>query len=128
MIPQQIETNLNIIKTELEREVGTSDITAVQDKLLKLTAYMGLSAEIMRHAKSLVLRKQQQIISANNNGAMSASILKQFIESELWHEAALLLYADRINAAITHACESLRTIISLYKEEMKISSQGGLCT
>ena len=65
--------------------------------------------------------KQQQVISANKGGDMSASILKQYIESELWYEISLLTYSDRINAAISHATDSLRSILSLYKTELSTS-------
>ena len=121
MTPQQIEENLNRIKAELESEVSREDISAIQDKMLRLITFMGLSAEIMRYTKSLVLHKQQHVISANKSGDMSPSILKQYIESELSFELALHSYSERLNAAISHATDSLRSILSLYKTELSTS-------
>lgn len=119
MNKQQIEANCNLIKSELEREVNALNISEVQDKLMKLTTYTGLSAEILKHSKGMVLYAQKDIVSKESNGKLTPAILKLKIEGELWEELALLTYCERINAAITHACDSLRTVISLYKEEMR---------
>lgn len=121
MNKQEIETNLALIKIELEREVDTLNITDVQNKLMSLTSYSGLSAETMRYSRSLVLKRQKDVLEDLKEEKLNPSILKMKIESELWEEISLHTYADRINAAITHSCDSLRTVISLYKAEMQSS-------
>lgn len=121
MNKQEIETNLSLIKIELEREVDTLNITDVQNKLMSLTSYSGLSAETIRYSRSLVLKRQKDVLEDLKEEKLNPSILKMKIESDLWEEISLHTYADRINAAITHSCDSLRTVISLYKAEMQSS-------
>lgn len=120
---QQLESNLSLIKTELEREVSPLNMTEVQDKLMKLCTYMGLSSECMKTAKGLVLYGQRNVIEKTKSEKLNPSILKMRIEGELWNELALLTYCDRLNAAIVHSCDSLRTVISLYKAEMQATIQ-----
>lgn len=115
----EIESNANVIKAELEKEVQQGDIQAVVDKLSKLSSLSGLSAELMKHAKAGVLYKQKEIINQEANRGLNPSIMKLKIEAELWEEIALHTYCDRLNAALTHSSDSLRTIISLYKQEMQ---------
>lgn len=122
MIASQIEENLNTIKLHLEAEVNPTEISAVELKLSNLSALMGLSAECMRYSKEVVLTAQKVFLSKPNMLNQSATNLKLLIESELHYEISLFVYSERLNAAITHASDSLRTIISKYKEELRINN------
>ena len=117
----EIEKACQAIKIEIETDVDVLDISAVQKKLMNLTSLMGLSAETMKEAKAIIGYRQKDIINMERNSGLSASILKMKIQSELWEEEAIYIYCDRLNAAISHACDSLRTVISLYKTEMQHS-------
>lgn len=121
MTVQELNNNLAEIKKHLEMEVQPSAIIDVQNKLQKLSSLSALSCECLKYAKQDFLYKQNKIINQLIKESLPASILKLKIESELWEEGAKLLYADRLNAAIVHVNDSLRTIISLYKSEMENS-------
>lgn len=122
MIATKIEENLNTIKLHLEAEINPTEIAAVELKLSNLSSLMGLSAECMRYAKEVVLTAQKSFLSKPNMLNQSATNLKLLIESELHYEIGLFVYSERLNAAITHCCDSLRTIISKYKEELRIAN------
>lgn len=124
MTKQELENNLSIIKSELETEVDEKIIDQVQQKLNRLCNLMGLSAECMKWAKNMVLTKQKYVYALAAKDS-SATMFKYFMEGEMAEELALFTYCDRLNAAITHACDGLRTIISLYKSELSISNFAG---
>lgn len=122
MDKKELEQNLLIIKDELEIEVDEKIIDQVQQKLNRLCNLMGLSAECMKWAKHIVLVKQKYIFALAGKQDMGATMFKYFLEGEMAEELALFTYCDRLNAAITHACDGLRTMISLYKQELSISN------
>lgn len=109
------------IKTELEREVNTLSIDQVMDKMNKLTAFSGLSAELVAEAKQLILHRQKPAILNAIKADIAASMQKAFVESECAEEMMLYTYAERLNAAITHSLDALRTIVSMRKAEMENS-------
>ena len=117
MTKDQIESNLSQIKTCLEMETG-DDVESKNEKLSQLIAFIGLSSEILRYTKQLVLIKQGEIVKDNIDTKLPPTILKSLMESEMWLELGLNLYAERINAGISHAITGLVTQISLYKAEL----------
>lgn len=119
---KKLEENLAIIKSELEIEVDEKVIDQVQQKLIRLSNLMGLSAECMKWAKQIVLIKQKYVYALSGKTDISPTMFKYFLEGEAAEELAVFTYCDRLNAALTHASDSLRTIISLYKSELSISN------
>lgn len=111
---------LNVIREALDADVIGADIDSVQNKLLKLTQLMGTSAEANASAKKLLSQKELEIMMSMDK-KLAPSIQSKFLNAQCFEQEALLEYADRLNAGIVHACESLRTVISLYKEEMRNS-------
>jgi hypothetical protein len=112
---------LNAIRNVLDQDVSEVDISDVKTKLSKLSALMGLSAEAIASAKKHLHEKELEVFAAGKVESMSPSIAKKYLEAKCKDEIAMYEYADRIGSAVTHCSESLRTIISLYKEEMKTS-------
>lgn len=124
MTANEIITNCNLIRDELDRQIPLSDMDSVEGKMLNLCAMMGLSAECLRYAQYLLLHKQGQCIDKIRaaDPTIPASILKVKLESDLAEERTLYEYAERLNAAITHCVDGLRTSISKYKEELNVST------
>lgn len=122
MNKKEILKNLEIIQKEIDTQIQESDPYSVLDKLNKLIAYMGLSAEIMRWSKELVLKSQSIQFDKGLAKGYSGNVLKQYLEGKLAEELAIDKYADRINAAIGHAADGLRSIISNHKNERTIEN------
>lgn len=123
MTSDQIESTLKQIQSAMEDKVSPEDIDGVQAKLCVLSGYIGTSAECIRYAKQAMLHKQRQVLGSNIGAKHSPNILRQLVESELFYEVAMVDYANRINAGITHTIDALRTVVSLYGKELETQNK-----
>jgi len=119
----EISAALNAIREALDLDVIGCDIESVNGKLLKLTQLTGLSAETKASAKKLLGGKELEVLR-EISPSLSPSIQVRMLNAECSDYNAILEYSDRLNAALTHSMEALRTVISLYKTEL----QNGLIT
>lgn len=117
---EETKKALNLIRELLDNNVMGADIDSVSNKLISLTQVMGLSAETMASAKKILHQKEITVLQLINP-ELPASMQSKKLIAECFEEIALFTYSDRLNAAITHTCESLRTVISLYKQELQSS-------
>lgn len=113
----EIATSLNAIRKAIDADVIDSDIHNVTNKALKLTQLMGLSAETKASARKLLNIKELSVFELMDK-KMPPSIQVRFLNAECFEENATLEYSDRLNAAVTHSLDTLRSVISLYKQEM----------
>lgn len=121
MTLQETKNSLNTIRYVLDMDVTGCDIESVKGKLLKLTSLMGTSAEAQSSAKGLLNEKEIEVFSKMESKSMPPSIAKKYLDAHCKEENALYEYADRLNAAIVHQIDALRTVISLYKTELENS-------
>jgi hypothetical protein len=112
---------LNAIREVIDADVMDASIEDQRNKLVKLTQLTGLAAEAKAQAHKILLQKELEVIRLHKDSGIAASILSKMINAECFEEGALLVYADRINSAISHSIEGLRSILSLYKTEMQNS-------
>lgn len=94
----------NAIRDLLDHDVHQDDMPGLQEKLLKLTSIK--RAELIAYA-------------SHKSEKLQPTVFKVVIEGECADEYGKLELADRLNAGLTHCMESIRTIISAKKEEMK---------
>lgn len=118
---QETKAALNTIRGVLDADVSDCDMQSVRDKLLKLTSLIGTSAETMASAKKILNEKEIEVFAGSKIDSMQASIAKKYLDAHCKEENALYEYADRLNSAIVHCIDGLRTIISLYKTELENS-------
>jgi hypothetical protein len=123
MTREELNKNLNKIKESLDTEIPAGDIDGIEGKMLSLCSLMGLSAECYKQAQYLVLMEQGKAIKRikRYEPNIQPSTLKLQLEAELAEEKMTFDYADRLNSAITHCVDGLRTSISKYKEELSNS-------
>lgn len=114
----EITTALNAIRLAVDSDVVDSDILNVQNKMLKLTQLIGLSAETKASAKKLLGIKERCVFEMIDK-KLPPSVQIRMLNAECYEENAILEYSDRLNAAITHNIDGLRSVISLYKQEMQ---------
>lgn len=117
---EETKKALNFIRELLDKDVMGADIDSVSNKLIALTQVTGLSAEAMASAKKILHQKEITVMQVINP-EIPPSMQSKRLSAECFEEQALLTYADRLNSAITHTCEGLRTVISLYKQELQSS-------
>lgn len=106
-----------MIRETLDSDMIDSDINNVTNKLLKLTQLMGLSAETKASAKKLLGIKERCVFEMIDK-KLPPSVQVRVLNAECYEENAILEYSDRLNAGITHSIEGLRSVISLYKQEI----------
>jgi len=114
----KVKNNLKAVRVVLDSDVIDTDITSVQNKLLSLTQVSGLCAESLSVATMLLEQSRLKVLDRIKNETYPASIMSKMIDAECANELGLVKYADRLNSAITHSIDGLRSVISLYKEEM----------
>lgn len=111
------------IREVIDMEVNPENIDQLQDKLMRLVNMVGLSAELKAIAKHDLLTAQS-VALAGLDQKLAPTILRMNIDGKTADQEMNLVYADRLNAGITHAIDSVRTLISLRKSEMEQSLRG----
>ena len=103
------------------------DIDSIKGKGAALSGIIGLSAECKKEAKILVDKaKVASLLHHSKAGTkMSPLLMGKLVDAECAEENGLYVYADRLNAAVTHQLEHTRTLISLYKQELSTETQAG---
>lgn len=119
---EDINKKLNSIRSIIDMEVSKDDIEGVKEKIIKLQLCEGISAECKAHSKKLfdiaLVNKIKSFQDGDKN--LPPSVLLKQSTLECYEESAVYEYADRINAAIHHSVDGLRSILSAYKEEIKL--------
>jgi hypothetical protein len=108
------------IRDVIDMDVNADNIDELQGKLMKLVNLVGLSSELKAVAKRDLLVAQAEALSGMDE-KLPLTLLKMKVDGETADQESRLVYADRLNAGITHAIDSLRTLISLRKSEMEQS-------
>lgn len=118
-LKSNIAKSLSTIRKVIDSDVTGCDIDTVVEKVKTLTQLCGTAAECKAQSSKLLHMKQLEVLKSHEDSKLPASILSKTIDAECYDEGALLVYADRINAGISHALDALRSVISLYKTEME---------
>lgn len=113
---------------ELEHDINDIDnylnITCSEDpnecieRGLTLMVYLARTSKMLADARYHKDRAVKASILKELRLDISASILKQLIESTCERENYLVNWVDRINSTIVHQMDMIRTIISKSKVEM----------
>lgn len=122
----EVKTALNSIRTAVDAPLNgvddngeqMIDINKVQEKAVNLTMLFGLSAETKASSKKILHTKELEVLKRITKEALPPSTMTHMLRAECFDELAMLEYADRLNAAITHSLDTLRSVISLYKQEI----------
>lgn len=116
---EEISKSLKDIRDAIETDIIDVDIDMQKNKLLKLTQLIGLSAECNASAKKLLHLKELQVLK--NMPDLAPSKANALLKAECYEEASMLEYADRLNSALVHSIDAIRSVISLYKTELENS-------
>lgn len=105
--------------------MDVKDITILSEALLSISAKLARSANLVADATMLSAEAKKNAYAdytqmAQSQGLkFSPSIVKDFVATRCGEEMRCLEYADRMNAALTHCLEALRSCLSSAKEEWK---------
>lgn len=118
-LKQDLLKNIQAIKDLMDADVTVEDIEARRTKLLKLTQISSLAAYCKSQAKRIQRMKELEVLMELEEKKYSPSFLSKMLDARCADEEALFIYADRLNAFLSHAIDGLRSEISLYKSELE---------
>ncbi len=112
---QQIQDYIN--------EIIFKDPITIQERLLKLSQYIGWVAELKSQATEQLEESTGKVTVEilKREEKQSWSLLNNIIKAKVAKENKRVVQLDRIGSAITHQIDALRSILSFQKEELKNS-------
>lgn len=97
----------------------SDDINEMSERIRDLGVYLARSGKMLADSKVHQDKAITESILNNLNTGLSANNLKKLIESTCYRENYMVNWLDRLNRTITHQIDSLRTLISLAKEDLR---------
>ena len=123
-----IQTMLDECKTMQEylEQKPSDNPDELTERLAMLSVYMARSGDMLAQAKYLQDEMRNKVFDEKNFEitTMSPTIASKFIESQTGECNFLVNWLDRINRSCVHQADSLRTIFSYVKENLKMTRKG----
>lgn len=119
MILLQLKKNIEAINQVLDLKIDRTNPEEVMGKLNELASILSLSATTVALAESSYNEKIGQLADDYSTAGISATDRKMIFQGKAKDEIYYMTLSERQNKAITHACDSLRSILSFVKEEMR---------
>lgn len=116
-----IKDKAEAIRMVIDREVQILDVETLINKLNDLIAISGLSAELVPQARMAYREAQERTIIdfMNNPIDLPVSTLNDLIKAKTRKEEGMLEYCEKLDKRVSYSQESMRTIISLRKQEIQ---------
>jgi hypothetical protein len=126
--PTELRDRAKELQMFLETE-SSNDPAELQDRILKLMAYIAYSGEMLAEAKRLLRSRKsaeisKTIIAIAKEQCLSASVQNALLDSICDEEAYLVDFIDRINRTATHQLDGCRSLLSYEKEGLRINKTG----
>jgi hypothetical protein len=101
----------------------------IQERISIISVYLARTGEMLADAKRSLRRKKsseisEAIIKIAKESCLSAKVQNTLLESIAEDEAYLVDRLDRMNAACTHQLDSLRSLLSYEKEQLRLTNTG----
>lgn len=114
--PEQIEDSLRIIQSSITAGVDFTNGFKIQEKLDEQTRNLAISSELYTQAEYYYNKAAAEVAKANPKAV--ATYLKALTLGQCANEYRIMNLAERLNAAVTHTLESLRSQLSFHKAEL----------
>lgn len=116
----ELKDKAESIRMVLDRQVDVQQTEELLTKLNDLINISGLSAEIVPIAKLKYRNAQERVILdlMENPISLNATTTNDLVKARTGKEEAFLQYAEGLSRKIGYAMESLRSIISMRKQEL----------
>lgn len=112
----EIEEKLFVIQQSIAAGVDFSNGYLIQEKLNEQTQNLAITSELFTQAEYHYNKKAGGVAKANPE--ISPTQLKAITLSECADEKRVMTLAERLNAAVTHTLESLRSQLSYHKSQL----------
>lgn len=121
MPPDKIFALCNEIQGYVEAPYRSDIGSDVEERAVKLEAYMALTGKMLAdakfHVESLMLSTFMQAVEEANKARLQTSTLNKYLDVLCKDYNYLVTWCDRLNRACTHGVEFSRTLISKLKAE-----------
>ena len=125
MTASEIKTNLDIIQACLDQKINVELPEEIVGKATELINIQSLSANCVSESLRLLKLSEANMFDAALQTVTAPSLISKFIDGRTANEQALYKLSEKIDSAIRHSIEMYRSILSLRKEELRISSYQG---
>lgn len=94
--------------------------------LAELNSVIARTGLLLAEAKKLYNEKVNKVMTKDfiEMTQLSATVGKMYAESQCSEELKLVTWAERINRSSVHISDNLRTLVSLAKENLKLTRKG----
>ena len=130
MIPHEYELRFRMLVEESERiqifaeNCPTDDANVLVDRLNDLNHYLARTAVMLAEAKAIHDKAMLDSYLAYDFDKMPASVVNKMVASMCGESNKLVNWVERLNRALVHIGENMRTQISFSKEQLKLTRSG----
>lgn len=117
--PEQIRSEAQGMQEFLEPDTLPDDINVIEERGHEIAAYIARSGKLLADAKYHQDKKKSESILKQLDSSLPALALNELIKAECREENYLVNWMDRINRALTHQLDWLRSCLSKAKAEMQ---------
>ena len=124
---KQIYTEqLQVVQDFLNEEVDNHDTDLMVDRLSKMNTYLAMLPELYARLVELQQIDQQDAYQRNLEWIFKApaTVANRYMESQTIDANKLVNWCERLNRAIVHISENMRTQISYAKQQMVLTRTG----
>lgn len=107
------------ITSALSEQVDRANPDELTGKLQVLSSLLGTSAQSIATSERLYSIKLMELVEDTQWAKMTATDKKYLFAGKSSKEAELVTLCERLNKAIVHSIDSLRSILSFIKSEMQ---------
>ena len=130
MIPQEYEQKFKQLNDEAEmiqlfaQSCPTDDANVLVERLTDLNHYMARTSVMLAEAKMIQDKSLLDAYLAYDFTGMPASAVNKMVASMCGEANMLVNWIERLNKALVHIGENMRTQISFSKEQLKLTRSG----
>ena len=105
---------------------ASDDANELVERLTYINVYMARSAKLLADAKLMQDKATVRVFAEHGKAIvkMPATIAAKFIGAMCEQENYLVNWLDRINRALVHQGDNIRTQVSFNKEQLKLTRNG----
>lgn len=122
---EKIERDLTHLELLCSTQIDYNEPTAVMHLLNDLSSWLSYSGRVKADIYALNLQANAvelgKILNDQRYSKIGATERNAHAKALCWQTEAMVMRADRINAAITHRCDHLRSFLSYQKQEMALA-------
>lgn len=117
-------TEIKVMQEYLEIEVS-EDPNEICERMRTINVYMARSSRMLAEAKAHRRKAERDTIAAVPDfGSMPANTLKKYLEVCAWEWYEIEDALENLYKTCVHAIDSLRSLLSFTKEDMRLSRNG----